>query len=369
MRSLRLHIFFTFILFAGLCQGIGFAQEYFFYTGKDYGSQGSYNPLSVILNGGFDIFQARTRHEIFRYPYRIGISNVINNLGHATSIIDDYRWKNFISEEVFPLRIDMKNARWAPNYSLHLVGGGIEWATIHEFFSYHDIPLPWLWGTLTYWSYHFLNEVVENEDYQGRAVDAISDIYIFDLLGQVLFSFKSVRRFAGGTLHMSDWSLQPTFVMPYGYLENTGQYFSLKLLVPVPGNEWVHVFAYWGLNVIFGLSYRFENGYCLSLGGGARTKKVVQVYGQAFKQTVRYVYSAGVFLDRDDSLMASLVVSANYYHLVQLNVYPGILRLPYVSPGFWINISERGGIMFGITCRYVPGIGFQSPHYYPESML
>ncbi len=361
IHMIRLLLLFVFVMMCGSAR----AEGPYFYTGKDYGSQGNFNPLSVIINGGFDIFQVRTTHDVFQYPYGIAAANVVDNLGHAPGVIHDYTWRDFIAEEVFPYTMDLKNARWWPNYTLHLIGGGVIWATLHEYFQYYEIPAPWLWGTLTYWSYHFLNETVENERYQGRTVDPIADLYIFVVLGQVLFSFNSVRRFFGGTLHMSDWSLQPTFVYPDGYLENSGQYFSLKWLLPFPSNETVHFFAYYGLNVILGFSYKFSGGYNLSLGAGARTKKVRRVAGLTFKQTINYVYSGGIFLDRDDSLLASLVVNTNFYHTVQLNVYPGIIRLPYVSPGFWINVSERGGIMFGITCRYVPGVGYRSPGYYP----
>ena len=156
--------------------GVAVAKEYYFYTGLDYGSQGSYNPLSVILNGGFDIFQTRTDHEVFRYPYKTAFSNVFDNLGHADAVVKNYGGRNFFSEQIFPLTTDMKKWAWWPNYSLHLIGGGVEWAMLHEFFTYHNIPVPWLWGTLTYWSYHFLNEAVENGKYQGKSVDSIADI-------------------------------------------------------------------------------------------------------------------------------------------------------------------------------------------------
>ena len=357
------------IAIAVALNGAAVAKDYYFYTGLDYGSQGTYNPLSVILNGGFDIFQTRTDHEVFKYPYKTAFSNVIDNLGHADAVVKYYGGRNFFSEQIFPLTTDMKKWAWWPNYSLHLIGGGVEWAMLHEFFTYHNIPVPWLWGTLTYWSYHFLNEAVENGKYQGKSVDSIADIYIFDLLGQLLFSIPAVRKFFGGTLHMTDWSMLPTFVFPGAKLENTGQYFSLKLLIPIPKNEIAHLFAYYGLNVIVGLSFKLIDGYSLSFGAGARAKKVTQLASMRFTQSINYVYSGGIFLDRNDSLLASLIVNTNYYHLVQLNVYPGIFRMPHVALGFWINVSDRGKVMFGVMCRYIPGVGFREANYYPQKLF
>ena len=168
---------------------------------------------------------------------------------------------------------------------------------------------------------------------------------------------------------MTDWSMLPTFVFPGAKLENTGQYFSLKLLIPIPKNEIAHLFAYYGLNVIVGLSFKLIDGYSLSFGAGARAKKVTQLASMKFTQSINYVYSGGIFLDRNDSLLASLIVNTNYYHLVQLNVYPGIFRLPYVSLGFWINVSDRGKVMFGVMCRYIPGVGFREANYYPKKLF
>ncbi|MFA6541554.1 MAG: hypothetical protein WCT99_08120, partial [Bacteroidota bacterium] len=35
-------------------------EKYFFYSGKDFGSESLYNPGSLIINGGFDILQSAT---------------------------------------------------------------------------------------------------------------------------------------------------------------------------------------------------------------------------------------------------------------------------------------------------------------------
>ncbi|PIP77122.1 MAG: hypothetical protein COW85_10615 [Ignavibacteria bacterium CG22_combo_CG10-13_8_21_14_all_37_15] len=47
-----------------------FSQEKFFYNGKNYGSEALFNPVSLILNGSFDIIQLEGRpRDVFNYNY------------------------------------------------------------------------------------------------------------------------------------------------------------------------------------------------------------------------------------------------------------------------------------------------------------
>ena len=53
------------------------SQERLYYHHLPYGSQAVYNPISVVLNGSFDIIQMENRsREIFHLPYAEETKNV-----------------------------------------------------------------------------------------------------------------------------------------------------------------------------------------------------------------------------------------------------------------------------------------------------
>ena len=70
-----------------------------------------------------------------------------------------------------------------PNYSLHLLGGGVTYAALDEWFQDRDIPIPKLWSALTLMSAAFLNETLENHGVHGYNTDALADLYVFDVAG------------------------------------------------------------------------------------------------------------------------------------------------------------------------------------------
>ena len=155
-----------------------------------------------------------------------------------------------------------------------------------EYFTYHKYKNPAFFAILSYWSYHFCNEIVENWGRARVSVDAVSDLYIFDLAGMFLFMPKKVRHFFSRKLNLADWSMQPVFSTQEDLLENNGQYFSLKWKLPFNRNKHWHLFYYWGLNFVAGLSYKFNHGYAISFGGGIRTKNVVVQDKSAHKTSI-----------------------------------------------------------------------------------
>ena len=70
-------------------------------------------------------------------------------------------------------------------------------------------------------------------------------------------------------------------------------------------------------------------------------------------RTVDLVPSAGVFWDRHNSLMASLLYANTQTYRLRLNVYPGVLKLAGWSPGLFaaLNRNER----FEAASRSAPG--------------
>ena len=76
------------------------------------------------------------------------------------------------------------------------------------------------------------------------------------------------------------------------------------------------------------------------------------------KKTATLEPNAGIFYDRNGSLLASLISARRERQRVStLNVYPGVLRFGGVSPGLWVQQVQGGGVRFGIASR---GIGMST---------
>jgi hypothetical protein len=335
------------------------AQEKYFYTGKNYGSESLYNPLYFIINSGYDVTQLEEfSKDISSYPYKFASRQIFRQLSSPFGIISRYGWKKFLAHQVVPFNKLRQNSQWWPNYQLHLIGGGMEYARMKEWYEYYSIPMPALASGITMAAGHLLNEIVESGWHSGDDVDAIADIYVFDLGGIILFSFDPIKEYFSRTLNLADWSLQPSFSVVNGTLQNTGQFFSIKWK-PESWEHW-QIFYYFGLNGIVGPSYRFENNSSLSFGIGMRSKNREIIDTTRNQQTVNLTWNAGLFYDSNNSLLASLTVSGLNTNLISLNIYPGILSTETFATGFWIILDNRLNPSIGITTRYAPGLAVTS---------
>lgn len=55
-------------------------------------------------------------------------------VGNPIPAISNDGWKAFFTEDIFPLSFTQSTARWTPNYSLHLIGGGMTYTSLREWF-------------------------------------------------------------------------------------------------------------------------------------------------------------------------------------------------------------------------------------------
>ncbi len=329
-----------------------FTVSSYFYKGLTYGNQAIYHPLYVILNGGFDMIQVGNKRDIKNFPYKIAITNIWRNISDPFTPINNYGWWDFISDQVLPLSLNKNNAQFWPNYTLHLIGGGMEYAALKEWYEFHKYPYPQWLSALTVMSYHFINEVAENGNRIGDDVDPIADLYIFDIGGILLFTSESVKRFFSEDLNLADWSQQPSFSLRNGELHNNGQFFSVKWKLPFL-NSW-HAFYYFGTNGVGGLSYKFEDGSALSVGAGLATGDLILLDERTNKKTLGLVGNFGVFYDKNNSLLASLSVTIKTDYMININIYPGVIKLWDVSPGLWGAYSQDGNVILGFTVTWFP---------------
>jgi len=333
----------------------------YFFQGCKYGSQENFNPLTVILNRGFEMLRITSGQQYYNplIPY-YKFDNVIENLSHPFQNIKTYGTKDFFKEQVIPFG-NIDRPYWYPNYTLHLIGGGITYTGLKEWFEFNKIPFPKTLSAITILGSALINESIEekiNDKGFRLNVDAIADVWIFDIGGILLFQSKKVNKFFSKTLNMRDWSKQPTFILPGYNLANCGQFISLKWKLPKIKN-W-YFFSMIGLGGIVGLSYKFKNNTSLSVGfGQGPKKKQNELFGLPID--VSLVPMGGIYFDKNNSLMASLEFSnskKDLYHnyFAELNIYPGLLKIHKLDPSLWIALAKDGNVLFGIGTKYTFGL-------------
>ncbi len=327
----------------------------YFYKGRDFGSEAMFNPINVILNNGYDIIQLGNKpRTIFDYPYSHASRNVWNSITHPIKTIEEYGVNKFITNELLPLKLSINGAQWWPNYNVHLIGGGMTYRMLIDWYDYHQYPAPKLLSIVTVGAFHYLNEVVENSYYNNYNGDAVADLLFFDIAGVLLFNSDKVAKFFSEELNLSDWSLQPSFRINDYTLQNNGQYFTVKWLPPYWKN-W-QLFYTFGMDGLFGLSYKFNDKQTISVGGGVIGKELVDIDEEKNIKTVKLAWSTGIFYDKDNSLLASLKISDHIDYQVVLNIYPGIVKIGKFSPGIWTAIDKSGDYMIGISTVWTPGL-------------
>ena len=185
---------------------------YFYHPEIKYGSEALFSPWWVWINGSFDIMRNGVHDkDIFAHPWKSSWDNVSWNLAHPIEAIRIYGFDEFITREIGNLSTEVKKAQFAPNFALHAIGNGMKYKKLAEYYDYHGKSYPHVRSLLVSYSYHIVNELVENEYYDDVNVDPISDLYIFNPLGIALYSIPAFNRFMSQTLHLADWSLQPYY--------------------------------------------------------------------------------------------------------------------------------------------------------------
>jgi hypothetical protein len=331
------------------------SSKYYFYFGRDYGSESMFNPVASIINGGFDILQSESHSRVLStIKFGIGAKNVWENLRDPLPQISKFGWDRFISQEVFPLSLSIEKAQYFPNYTLHLIGGGMNSQMMYEWYRFHHVPLPGLIAGVSFATLHFINEAVENDLYVGVNVDPIADVWIFDIAGPILFSIDNVKQFFSSTLGLTDWSGQVAWSPATNTIENHGQNFVMRYKPPFLDRT--RLFYYFGDSGMFGLSFDRSDQTSISVGAGfvAKSLRQVDAINGARSITVELGWIAGVFYDRENSLLASLIVSDRINENVKLNIYPGILPGGDLSPGLFVSVGKEGQFIAGITLRYSP---------------
>jgi hypothetical protein len=325
------------------------------YKGRAYGSEAYYSPLTVMLNKGYDIFQLRNhKRNIFTIPYgngwRYGVAEIFRQPG---PIVERFGgWGRFARLEVYPSTIKTDGMNWLVNYTEHFIGGGLTMRMLHEYYVAHNVAFPRIAAMATTYAASVLNEVSEQGAYNVSMAGNVADLLIFDLGAVLLFHWNQPTEFLAKRLQMADWSNQAAITFPNGQLQNNGQYFVMK--VPI-GLRRTRLFIRGGLGAQFGVSRRLDEEHSVSVGmGGATSVRDIDATGH---ETVEFAPGAGVYFDRNNSLLWSVTTSP-VANVLAVNVYPGVLKGAVGQFGLWGVYTRDNELRFGLVHGRALGAGF-----------
>ena len=324
-------------------------------TGYTYGSHALISPATLFLTKGYEITQLHNhRRDLWTFPYSRASGAVWDAVVNPGAAVErGGGWGRWLKEEVFPIA-QGPDAKWFPNYTEHLIGGGMSARLMSEWDEARGVPLPSLWAGVTVMASGYMNEVVENRGERVGSSGNVADLYIFDLGGIFLLRWDPLARFLTETLRMSDWSPIPGLTFPEGEIHNTGQYFAYK--IPLPGMKRTRLLWRLGLGSQMGLTRALDEEHSLGVGFGVDTERR-HVDPVTLEETIEVVGSMGIFWDRNDSLLASLMLSQRLESMVSLNVYPGVLPGGAEDMGLWATMARDRTLRFGLVHRRTLGLG------------
>jgi hypothetical protein len=227
-------------------------------------------------------------------------------------------------------------------------------ARMTEWYAWHGASHPALLSGVTMMSAHLLNEMIENGDSRLPNEDAVTDLYVFDVGGILLFRSARVQRLFSDRLELTNWPGQPSFDFARRTIENAGQQYVLR--VPLPRTRRARLFYAFGVSTLGGVSIGRRGGTSVSIAAGADAVDNPVIDPATGRRTVVLRPNAGVFVDRGGSLLVSLVRTSQSDALLAANVYPGVVRVGGVSPGLFAQALRGGGVRLGLAAPLGVGI-------------
>ncbi|MBT8120734.1 MAG: hypothetical protein KJN89_13555 [Gammaproteobacteria bacterium] len=341
-------MFFYLLLYVIHAQAVHATPAY--YQPRSYGSDSLYSPFSNFLSYTFDTLQL---------PENFGTSNfsentqtVLDHLGDPKQAIDNEGGFNrFVNRQIFPIDSEYTNESYqaAPNYFLHLLGGGMVYRKDLEWFHVHDYEYATSSAVVLAMTAEFLQEVLEKNTTTDD--DEVADFIIFRPIGMLLFHNDAVANFVMDYLDPAIWPSLQVYDLSEERINNAGLHYIYRPTFFELGNA--HLFLYTGLNNMLGLSHRLKGGDSFSWGIGKSTQRV----DLNLDKQVKLKNSAGVFYDRNKSLLASLVLNDTGGNRFRFNWYPGNKSM-LGKLGYFASQRDDGSFSTGVVYKIQLGIGF-----------
>jgi len=159
-----------------------------------------------------------------------------------------------------------------------------------------------------------------------------------------------VPRFFVRKLHAGVWVGQASLVLPSGEIANHANLMFFKFPWKVVPRS--SVFLWTGIGSQAGLTFHRPDGMDITVGLGTDTeqRRIDPVTGE---ETIRLASAAGLFIDRNGSLLATLHLTEVRHRLLRVNVYPGVLPGLARKFGAWAILSRDLDLSFGITHQWL----------------
>ena len=333
--------------------------RHYFRTDIEVGSEALFNPASVVLNLGFDITRSNTYdNRLLNIDLQTGFSNTMYNIAHPFDAIErNGGFREFIAHEVFPLEgMTAKYSQWVPNYFLHLLGEGMLYRKLSEWYAHEGYAAPKLWAMTTMMAGALMNESVENGSYRGGNTDPIADFYIFNPLGWLLFSDDNVAEFFSETIEIGYWPGQPALVISGLGLYNAGESYFFRYDPGTKGGT--RIIGYIGTEGMGGVTLGSKSGTAVSFAAGYRTAEIIPIEQNGARIVVASKKHSNLvmatFWEQDSSLLASLKIDLGFDPALRANIYPGVLPTGKIPVGLFVWASRSGGLVSGINIGHLP---------------
>lgn len=323
-----------------------------YYRPQTVGSESLYNPASAFFDYTLDTLQL---------PANFDTDNFGDNLDQAweqlmhpkRSIDNEGGFQRFVNREIFPIDSEYRRDSFAalPNYGLHLLGGGMVYRRDVEWFEARGYRYPRLAATGLAMVSEVLQEALEVQNTTDS--DPVADVYLFRPLGILLFSQDRIAHYIQEKLDPAIWPAISAWDLSSEKFTNTG----ISYVYRPPGLtiKNARLFVYTGLNNMLGLSHPLASGNSLSWGVGAAVQEIVRQ--RNVQADLRP--SAGLFLDRDKSLLASIVYNDAGTTRLRVNLYPGALA-SIRDVGLFLSFDDDWAVSAGLVYRMPIGIAVGS---------
>ena len=321
-----------------------------YYEARDYGSDSLYSPLSNFLSYSFDSLQLPDNFSMSNFSENTQL--VIDHLTDPKQAIDNEGGTNrFINRQIFPVDSAYSNESYAalPNYFLHMLGGGMVYRKDLEWFREHDYEYSTAAAVTLAMTAEFLQEVLEKNTTKDD--DEVADMWIFRPIGILLFHDDAVAKFMMKYFDPAIWPSLQVWDVTEDRINNAGiHYIYRPTFWEYDGTR---LFFFTGLNNMLGLSHHLGNGERFSWGVGQSVQRV----DFDLSRQVELKNSAGVFYDRNKSLLASLVINDTGGNRFRFNWYPTNTSIPGKF-GYFVSQNQDHDIATGIVYKIQLGIGF-----------
>lgn len=343
-------VYLVLFVFAVLAPSLGQGEmPVFYYQPKPFGSEAFYNPLNLFTAYTLDTVQLSDNFDTHDLDERW--DTVIHNLTHPGDAIgEEGGTRAFINRQIFPLSGCDSQERYAavPNYFLHLFGGGMLFRKDAEYFQQQGYPYPRLCSAALAMTGEIIQEAIEKKS--TTEDDEVADVLIFRPIGILLFSCDTVAGFVETHLSPAIWPHLLVYDIHDETFLNAGMNYVIR-----PDwfkSESVRFFTFFGMNNLFGLSHKTGRETSLSWGMGLATTRV------DFSRDIpaEFRFSAGVFYDKNNSLLWSAIFNGTENLRVRLNVYP-MGESPWNKLGFFAGITDDRELSLGITMNFPTGVG------------